>query len=96
MPVDESKSGLGTAFLQEDVLFVFASHALTMTETRYAQIREVTDDCHLRMPSITTYSVSKATTETDHKPRITFVKKPLHAVPSCLQCVLLELQRYNL
>ena len=59
----------------------------------YAQIREVADDCHLCMPSITTYNGSKATTETDHKPLITFVKKPLHAVPSYLQCMLLELHQ---
>ena len=39
MSVDESNlSGPGTAFLQEDMLIVFASHAVTMTETRYAQI----------------------------------------------------------
>ena len=82
--------------LQEDMLIVFVSHAVTGTETRYTQIAEVADDCHLRMPSMTTYNVSKMTTETDHKPLITFVKKPLHAVPSCLQCMLLELQRYNL
>ena len=44
------------------------------------------------MPSMTTYNVIKVTTETDHKPLITFVKKPLHAVPSCPQCMLLELQ----
>ena len=53
MSVDQSKSGTGTAFLPEDMLIVFASHALTVTETRYAQIREVADDYHLRMPSMT-------------------------------------------
>ena len=38
MSVDESKSGPGTAFLQEDILIVFASHAVTGTKTQYAQI----------------------------------------------------------
>ena len=36
------------------------------------------------------------TIETDHKPLITIVKKPLHAAPARLQRMLLQLQRYDL
>ena len=34
--------------------------------------------------------------ETDHKPLITIVKKPLNSAPARLQRMLLQLQQYNL
>ena len=75
----------------------FASPAMIEAETRYAQIEKellvATFGCHKFHDYI---YCRKATIETDHKPLITIVKKPLHAAPARLQRMLLQLQRYDL
>ena len=89
LSVDASKSGLGAACLQDDASVAFASRALSDAETRYAQIEKellaVVFACRKFHDFI--YG-RRVTIETDHKPLITIVKKPLHAAPARLQRML--------
>ena len=85
LSVDASKSGLGAACLQDDAPVAFASRALSDAETRYAQIEK-----ELLAAVFHDFIYGRRVTiETDHKPLITIVKKPLHAAPARLQRMLL-------
>ena len=97
LSVDSSKSGLGAACLQEDAPVAFASRALSDAETRYAQIEKELLAAVFACKKFHDFAYGrKVVIETDHKPLITIVKKPLHAAPARLQRMLLQLQRYNL
>ena len=97
LSIDSSKSGLGTACLQEDAPVAFASRALSDAETRYAQIEKELLAAVFACKKFHDFAYGrKVIIETDHKPLITIVKKPLHAAPARLQRMLLQLQRYNL
>ena len=78
---DVSKSGLGAALMQNGQPVAYASHALTPTETCYAQIEKellsivfACDRFHAFV-----YGRDLVNVETDHKPL-----KPLAATPKCL------------
>ena len=93
---DSSQSGLGAALLQDGKPVEFASKALTETEQRYAQIEKELLAIVFAMERFHTYVYGRnVTIETDHKPLITIVKKPLTSAPKRLQRMLLRLQRYN-
>ena len=97
LSVDASKSGLGAACLQDDAPVAFASRALSNAETRYAQIEKELLAAVFACRKFHDFIYGRrVTTETDHKPLITIVKKPLHAAPTRLQRMLLQLQRYDL
>ena len=96
LPCGASKSGLGAACLQEVRPIAYASHAMTETEQCYAQIEKelmaVTFACNRFHDYIYGKQVK---VETDHKPLVTIMKKPLHAAPARLQKLMMELQRYE-
>lgn len=93
---DASKSGLGTALLQEDKLVAYASRALSDAETRYAQIEKELLAVVFAFHKFHQYVYGKqAQVESDHKPLEMIVKKPLSAAPPRLQCILLQLQKYS-
>lgn len=73
----------------------YASHALTDTETRYAQIEKelltFIFACERFEPYI--YSRDLIQVESDHKPLEAIFCKPLHSAPKGLQ---LQLQNYSL
>ena len=97
LSVDASKNGLGAACLQDGAPVAFASRALTDAETRYAQIEKELLAAVFACTKFHDFVYGRQVTiETDHKPLITIVKKPLHAAPARLQRMLLQLQRYNL
>ena len=97
LSVDASKSGLGAACLQDDAPVAFASRALSDAETRYAQIEKELLAAVFACRKFHDFNYGRRVTiETDHKPLITIVKKPLHAAPARLQRMLLQLQRYDL
>ena len=52
--------------------------------------------CMHKIGSIYIYGRAMVTIHPDHKPLKTMLKKALLAVPKCLQCMLLKLQKYNL
>jgi len=93
---DSSQSGLGVVLLQEGKPVEYASRALTTTEQSYAQIEKELLAIVFGLERMHTYVYGRQIIiETDHKPLITIVKKPLTAAPKRLQRMLLRLQRYN-
>ena len=97
LSVDVSKSGLGAACLQDDTPVAFASRALSDAETRYIQIEKEFLAAVIACRKFHDFIYGhRVTIETDHKPLITIVKKPLHAAPARLQRMHLQLQWYDL
>ena len=93
---DASQSGLGAVLIQEDRPVVYASRALTDTETRYAQIKKELLAIVFVFNKFHQYVYSKsAVVESDHKPLECIIKKPLVSAPPRLQCILLQLQIYS-
>ena len=95
---DASQTGLGAALLQNDQPVAYASRALTATEVHYAQIEKELLAIVFACQHFDAYIFGRQTVhvETDHKPLVSIVKKPLHKAPSRLQRMLLKLQRYSL
>ena len=94
---DASRKGLGAALLQDHKPVVYASHALTETETRYAQIL-----IEKEMLAIV-YALEKfnqftygrhITIYSDHKPLEAISKKPL--APRRLQGMIMRFQKCDL
>ena len=77
---------------------VYASQALTSAETRYAQIEKellaIVFACDHFEAYI--YGRDQVQVETDHKPLVSIVLKPLDKAPSRLQRMLLRIQKYSL
>ncbi|KAL8573729.1 hypothetical protein ACOMHN_019003 [Nucella lapillus] len=96
LSVDACQSGLGAACLQDDAPVAYASRALTDAETQHAQIEKELLAAVFACKKFNDFVYGrKVTIETDHKPLISIVQKPLHAAPARLQRMLLQLQSYN-
>ena len=95
---DASQSGLGAVLMQNGQPVGYASRALTLTESRYAQIEKellaIVFACDHFEAYV--YGQEEVHIETDHKPLESIMKKPLNNAPTRLQRMLLKLQRYNL
>ena len=75
----------------------YASHALTDNESRYAQVEKELLAATFTCKKFHDFIYGReAIIETDHKPITGILNKPLHTAPAHLQCMLLQLQRYNL
>ena len=94
---DAALSGLGACILQNGKPVEYASRSLTATERdTYAQIEKEMLAIVFAMDRFHSYCYGRhAFIETDHKPLITIVKKPLTSAPKRLQRMLLRLQKYN-
>lgn len=75
----------------------YASRALTKTEQRYAQVEKELYACVFAYKRfyIYIYSLTDITIETDDKPLISIIKKPVVDAQSRLQRMLLRLQPYT-
>ena len=94
---DSSQSGMGAVMLQDGHPVEFASRALTQTEQSYAQIEKELLAVCFAMERMHAYVYGRTVrVETDHKPLISIVRKPLTSAPKRLQRMLLRLQRYNI
>lgn len=94
---DASNFGLGAALLQEDKPVAYASRTLTDTEKRYAQIEKEMLAIVFACTKFHQYIYGKPIiVETDHKPLVTIMNKPLLSAPARLQSMMLSLQRYNI
>ena len=95
---DASQSGLGAVLMQNGQPVGYTSRALTLTESRYAQIEKellaIVFACDHFEAYV--YGREEVHIETDHKPLESIMKKPLNNAPTRLQRMLLKLQRYNL
>ena len=97
LSVDSSKSGLGACLLQEEAPVAYASRSLSSSEQNYAQIEKELLAAVFACTKFHDYIYGRpAVIETDHKPLISIVKKPLHSAPPRLQRMLLQLQKYSL
>jgi len=94
---DAALSGLEACILQNGKPVEYASRSLTATERdTYAQIEKEMLAIVFAMDRFHSYCYGRhAFIETDHKPLITIVKKPLTSAPKRLQRMLLRLQKYN-
>ena len=95
---DASSSGMAAALLQGGQPVAYCSRAMTPAETRYAQIEKellaIVFAVERFEPYV--YGRDKVVVGSDHKSLQFIFQKPLHAVPKCLQCMLLRLQKYSL
>jgi transposase InsO family protein len=94
---DASKDGIGAAILQDGHPFAFASRALTQSEKNYAQIEKETLGVTFACKRFHQYLYGGRifTVQTDHKPLVAIINKPLFKAPPRIQRFLLRLQRYN-
>ena len=95
---DASERGLGATLMQEGQPVAFASKALSKTEQGYAQIEKECLAIIFACERFDQYlhERDKIKVQTDHKPLVSILKKPLHHAPKRLQRMLLRLQKYNL
>ena len=94
--VDSSKDGLGAVLLQNNLPCAYASKALSNSQINWAQIEKELAAVLFGCEKFSQYVYgSKFTVETDHKPLIFILKKPLASCPPRLQKMLLALQKFN-
>lgn len=97
LSVDSSKNGLGACLMQDGMPVCYASRSLTRAEQAYAQIEKELLACVYACEKFYMYIYGRAdvTVETDHKPLISIINKPIASAPARLQRMLLRLQPYT-
>ena len=95
---DASQTGLGAALLQDGHPIAYSSRALTATERNYAQIAKELLAIVYACEKFDQYIFGKSdvVVESDHKPRETIFRKPIHSAPKRLQRMRLRLQSYDI
>lgn len=95
--VDASKNGLGACILQDNLPVSYASRSLTKAEQNYAQIEKELLACVYACEKFYCYIFGKndVIIETDHKPLVNIIMKPISSAPARLQRMLLRLQLYS-
>lgn len=95
--VDASKHGLGACLMQDGAPVCYASKSLTETEQRYAQIEKELYACVFACEKFYAYIYGRddVVIETDHKPLVSIIQKPIADAPARLQRMLLRLQPYS-
>lgn len=97
LQVDASKFGLGASLLQEGRPIAYASKSLTPTEVNYAQIEKELFAILFGCKRFHQYVYGRRImVETDHKPLIFIMKKPMVSAPPRLQRMMLQLYQYDL
>lgn len=97
LSVDASKNGLGACLMQDNLPVCYASKALNRTEQNYAQIEKELYACVFACEKFYMYIYGRhnVTIETDHKPLVNIINKPLVNAPPRLQRMLMRLQPYS-
>lgn len=91
---DTSQKGLGAALLQDQKPVVYANHALTETETRYAQIEKEMLAIVYALEKFNQFTYGRhVTIYSDHKPLEAISKKPLAHAPRRLQGMIMRFQK---
>jgi hypothetical protein len=94
--VDASLNGLGACLLQDNLPVSYASKALNDSQKNQAQITKELLAIWFGLSKFHDFVFGrKVTVETDHKPLLAIINKPLCKAPARLQRILLALQRYN-
>lgn len=97
---DASQYGLGAVLLQQHneqwLPVAYASRALTSAESRYAQIEKELLASMYACERFHQYVFGQAfEVETDHKPLVSIMSKPLNDCPVRIQRMLIRLQKYD-
>ena len=94
---DASQSGLGACLLQGGQPVAYASRSLTSAEENYAQLEKELLAICFACSKFHQYVYGKETeVQTDHKPLVIIVKKPIAKASPRVQRMMLRLQRYEL
>ena len=97
LQVDSSKSGIGAVISQDGHPVAYGSKALDQTQSNYAVIeRELLGICYGCSKFHDFIFGKNITVETDHKPLVAIMTKPLHVLPARIQRMRMRLQRYDL
>ena len=93
---DASEKGLRAAVLQKGLAVAFVSCALTVTESRNAQIEKEPLFVVFALDKFEQYAYGRPVTiESDHKPLEAIAKKPLRYAPKRLQGMFLKIQKFE-
>lgn len=94
--VDASQNGLGACLLQDNRPVCYASKALTNSQINQPQITKELLAIWFGLSKFHNYVFARSViVESDHKPLLALMKKPLNNAPARLQRILLSLQRYQ-
>lgn len=86
LQVDASKYGLGATLLQDGKPVCYASKALTPSEVHYAQIEKEMYAIVFGCSYFHQYIYGReVTVQTDHKPLVSIMLKPIYSAPARLQ-----------
>ena len=95
--VDASKSGLGAALLQNDKPIALASKALNEAQSKYAVIEKELLAICFGVKRFHNYVYGQEIIiQTDHKPLVSIMLKPLHKLSARMQRMRMRLQNYNM
>ena len=97
LQVDACNSGLGATLIQEGKPIAMASRALDKTQTQYATIeKELLAICFGTNRFHDYVFGREIMVETDHRPLISILTKPLHNLSARMQRMRMRLQNYNI
>ena len=97
LQVDASSKGIGSVCMQDDQPIAYASKTLTESQSSRAQIEKEMLAILFGCLKFKQYIYGKHTiVESDCKPIISIMKKPLCVAPPRLQRMLLQLQPYDI
>ena len=96
LSVDASQHGLGAVLLQNGLPICYASATLSETQQRYSQIEKEMLAIYHGCNKFDYYLYGiKFLVETDHKPILGLIKKPIGSLTPRLQRLIMKLTRYD-
>ncbi|GBO09304.1 Retrovirus-related Pol polyprotein from transposon 17.6 [Araneus ventricosus] len=93
---DSSKDGLGSCLIQKGQPVSFVSRSLTKSEKNYAQIEKELLAIVFSFEKYHNFIYGhKVIVQSDHRPLMAIVKKPMHKISSRMQRMVLKLLKYD-
>lgn len=97
LSVDSSKDAMGAVICHNSQPIAYASASLTPCQQSYSQIEKELLAILFGCTKFHQYIYGRQTlVETDHKPIVSLMKKPLYDIPPRLQRIMIRLQPYDL
>ncbi|GBL65032.1 Transposon Ty3-I Gag-Pol polyprotein, partial [Araneus ventricosus] len=93
---DSSKDGLGSCLIQKEQPVSFVSRSLTKSEKNYAQIEKELLAIVFSFEKYHNFVYGrKVIVQSDHRPLMAIIKKPMHKISSRMQRMVLKLLKYD-